>query len=138
MTIRAATPYLFFYGAAEKALAHYGEALGAKTRTLQRFGDVQQSCPEAQRNLVMHAELEVGNTVLMASDGPGEQPPGRGGPVSVALDFDDEAQARRSFEALAAGGTVVAPLFQAPWGALFGVVSDAYGISWMFNCSTRA
>jgi len=26
-------------------------------------------------------------------------------------------------------------LFAAPWGALFGVVEDEFGISWMFNCT---
>jgi PhnB protein len=137
MTIRTATPYLILNGAAEKAIAFYREALGARATTLQRFGDVDGSCPEARRNLVMHAELKLGNTLLMLSDGPGEGALVRGGPVSVALDLDDVAETRRSFEALARGGTVIEPLFQAPWGALFGVVHDAFGISWMFNCATK-
>jgi len=138
MTIRSATPYLILHGAAETAVAFYGQALVAKTHALQRFGDVVGSCPEAQRNLVMHAELRVGQAQLMLSDGPGEGAIPKGGPVSVALDFDDEAEGRRSFEALAKGGQVIEPLFQAPWGALFGVVQDAFGISWMFNCALKA
>lgn len=138
MTIRTATPYFILNGAAEKAIAFYGQALGAKTATLQRFGDVDRSCPEARRDRVMHAELKVGDTLLMLSDGPGEGGPQRGGAVSVALNFDDAAETRRSFDALAAGGTVIEPLFQAPWGALFGVVNDAFGVSWMLNCATKA
>ncbi|HEY8432859.1 MAG TPA: VOC family protein [Sandaracinaceae bacterium] len=133
MTIRSATPYLILNGRAERAIALYERALGAKTETLRRFGDVDGSCPEAKKNLVMHAELRAGGALLLLSDGPGEGPLAGGGSVCIALDIDDEKETRRTFDALAAGGTVIQPLFAAPWGALFGVVEDELGVRWMFN-----
>ena len=128
--------YLILSGHAERAIALYSQALGARTEALQRFGDVDKSCPAARRELVMHAALRIGNALVMLSDGPEEAslPAGRGA-VSVALDFDSEAELRRVFDALVATGKPILPVFDAPWGAIFGVVEDELGISWMLNHS---
>lgn len=139
MSIRAATPYLILAGHARRALSLYARALGARTETLQRFGEVDQSCPAARRELVMHASIRIGNALLMLSDGPEEAatPAGRGA-VCVALDFDDEAELRRAFQGLVESGKPIMPVFDAPWGALFGAVEDELGIHWMLNCSKAA
>jgi PhnB protein len=39
------------------------------------------------------------------------------------------------YEKLAAGGALVMPLEQAPWGDKFGMVTDKYGIQWLVNIS---
>jgi PhnB protein len=41
------------------------------------------------------------------------------------------------FDALAAGGKVILPVQDMFWGAKFGMLKDAYGINWMFNCDHR-
>ena len=133
MTILALTPYLILPRRAAQAIALYERAFDAKVGTIQRFGDVDQSCPAADRDNIMHAELKIGGALLMLSDGPGEQASASPGPVSVAVNLDDEAQAQRAFDTLAAGGTTLEPLKQAPWGALFGALIDPFGVSWMFN-----
>jgi PhnB protein len=51
----------------------------------------------------------------------------------VILDFDDTADMTKKFDALAIGGKVVMPLQDTFWGAKFGMLKDAFGISWMFN-----
>ncbi len=134
MTIRAATPYLLLGGKAEQAISLYERALGAKVEELQRFKDVDQSCPDAMKDRVMHAMLRIGEAVVMLSDGPGDAP-AESGKVSVALDLTDVEETKRSFDALAESGTVIEALFDAPWGALFGVVQDELGITWMFHCA---
>jgi|SRR5690606_17137094 len=138
MTLNAATPYLILGGRAEQAIALYREAFGATVEALQRFGDVDRSCPEAQRHLIMHAALRAGKALFFMSDGPGEGPKASDGAVSVALDWDDTDEARRSFDRLAASGQVVQPLIDTPWGALFGVVRDELGVAWMFNARKSA
>jgi PhnB protein len=121
-------------GKSEQAIALYQRALDAKVETLQRFGDVDASCPDALKDRVMHAALRLGSAMLMMSDGPSSDAvPPAGGNVSVALQFNDVEAGRRAFDALAASGTVIQPLIDAPWGALFGVVRDEVGIPWMFN-----
>jgi PhnB protein len=138
MTIQSATPYFILNGRARQAIEFYLKALGATLEVRQTFGDVDGSCPEARRDLVMHAELRFGKTRVMLSDGPGEGPAAKEGAVSVALDFDDAGEQRRVFDALAVGGNIFENIFEAPWGALFGVVTDKYGITWMVNCLKKA
>jgi PhnB protein len=43
----------------------------------------------------------------------------------------------KKFDALAVGGKVLMPLQDMFWGAKFGMLRDAYGISWMFNCELK-
>jgi histidinol phosphatase-like PHP family hydrolase len=50
-----------------------------------------------------------------------------------SLDFDDAADMTKKFEALSAGGGVTMPLQDTFWGARFGMLTDAFGIKWMFN-----
>lgn len=133
MSIATATPYLFLGGRAEEAIEAYTEALDAEVTSLQRFGDMDEGCPEAIRNRVMHASLQLGDGLLFLSDGP-DGVPSQPGNVSVALSLDDPKATQRYFQALAASGEIIEDLFEAPWGALFGVVQDEFGISWMFNC----
>lgn len=136
MAVKTATPYLILDGKAEEAIELYKRALGAKVEVLQRFGEVQNDCPAAMKNRVMHAALQVGSATIMLSDGggPREGKPATGS-VNVALAFEDGARARASFEALAQGGTTIEPLADAPWGGLFGALTDPYGIGWMFTSS---
>ncbi|MEZ4226491.1 MAG: VOC family protein [Polyangiaceae bacterium] len=134
MTISAATPYLIVGGKSERAIALYQAAFGAEVTRLQRFGDMNQDCPEAEKHRVMHAELAFGGATIMLSDGNAEMPP-PGGVVRIALNLDDPDQAKKCFDVLAESGQAIHPLFDAPWGALFGVVQDELGVNWMFNCT---
>jgi PhnB protein len=138
MTVQAANPYLILNGKADEAIEFYRGALRATPEALIRFGDLDGSCPVALEHLVMHCALRVGSALIMLSDGPGEGPLPPSGIVSVALDLDDADELRRIFDALAASGTVVERIIDAPWGALFAALRDRYGVSWMFNCSKKS
>jgi PhnB protein len=138
MAIKKLNPYLNFDGTAEKAIKLYESALGAKTDRIMRFGDVAEMKVEpAHRNRVMHAALFIGEGVIMVSDCMPDQPFTTGDSVHVSLDFDDAADMTKKFDALAAGGKVLMPVQDMFWGAKFGMLKDAYGISWMFNCDIK-
>lgn len=137
MTVRTLTPYLFFNGDAERAIAHYTRVLGAQTHTVMRFGDhpsAGQGSPEvAQR--VMHAEISIGQSRVMISDCDDRNASEAGDNVQLTLDFEDLAEMTRCFEALAAdGGKISVALHDTFWGARFGCLTDAFGVSWIFNC----
>lgn len=135
MTIQAATPYLILTGKVERALDLYERAFGATVSDLKRFGDIDHTCPEASKDRVMHAELQIGAAILMMSDGTVDAPaPTEPGTVRVAVSFDDPDEMKHSFAALAEGGSVVQEIVRAPWG-YFGVVRDELGVQWMFNCA---
>jgi PhnB protein len=138
MAITKLNPYLNFNGTAEKAIKHYESALGAKTESVQRFGDVpgDESSPE-NKNRIMHAVLQIGDTVIMISDCPPSMAVTAGNNVSVVLDIDDPAELDRRFAALSAGGKITMPVNNTFWGARFGMLVDAYGIPWMLNCHLK-
>ena len=138
MPIQKLNPYLIFNGTAEKAIRHYEKALGARTEGLSRFGDVpgSRTAPE-HRNRVVHAALHLGDGVVMVSDSMPDKPAPTEGNVHVCLDFDDVADMAGKFQALAEGGKVTMPLQDMFWGARFGMLTDAFGVNWMFNCTTK-
>ncbi len=139
MAIKKLNPYLNFNGTAGKAIKHYESALGAKAENVTRFGDGGGGVPvaPADRDRIMHAVLNLGGGVVMLSDTMPNQPVGADGNVHVVLDFDDADEMSKKFDALGAGGHVTMPLQNTFWGATFGMLTDAYGIRWMFNCEKR-
>lgn len=139
MPIKKLNPYLNFDGTADKAIALYQSALGAKLDApISRLGEApgMEVAPE-HKNRVMHAVLHVGEGLIMISDGMPGHPFSAGSNMHVVLDFDDVADMTRKFEALAAGGKISMPLNDTFWGAKFGMLTDAYGINWMFNCELK-
>ena len=86
-------PYVYFQGRCEEALEFYRVAIGAKATVFARFGDN-----------VGHAELRIGDTVVLASDGQGAGQPEFTG-FSLSLTVSDDAEAERLFAALADGGS---------------------------------
>lgn len=131
-------PYLNFDGTAGKALELYERVFGAKAE-ISRYGDPEGAqIPAEHKDRVMHARILVGGAPLMVSDTPPGHPPARGSNVHVCLQLNDIAEARAKFEALSQGGQVTMPLQDTFWGATFGMLVDAYGIPWMFNCEKEA
>ncbi len=134
MTIKNATPYLFFKGDAAAAIALYEQALGAKVEGLQRFGEVPgENFPPEYADRVMHANLRLGETHVMLSDLPPDQSPADGCRVEISLEFDDAEEMTRRFQALAASGRVRMDLQDVFWGGKFGTLVDQFGIEWMFS-----
>lgn len=136
MSIKSLNPYLMFDGDAEQAIKLYQKALGAQIEgDVSRFGDAP---PEARapgsENRIMHAQLRIGGGLIMLSDGMPGTPPPKQSNTHVTLDFDDVNDLNQRFDALAAGGKVTMPLEDTFWGARFGMLTDAFGINWMFNC----
>ena len=89
--------------------------------------------PPDWHDRIMHARLEVGDAVLMASDSPPEyyeRPQG----LYVAIQVTDPAEADRIFQALADRGTVKLPIQQTFWAVRFGMVVDRFGTPWIVNC----
>jgi PhnB protein len=139
MAISNLNPYLNFDGNAAKAVKLYESALGAKVETMSRFGDVPDvpAAPEHQ-DRVMHAVLRLGERgLIMLSDTMPGMPFVKGTNAYVALHFDDVADMERKFAALAEGGQVGMPLNDTFWGARFGMLTDAFGVNWMFNCELK-
>jgi PhnB protein len=128
-------PYLFFDGRCEEAIEFYRSKLGAEVTMLMRFKDSPEPhqpgmIPPGAENKVMHANLRIGNTAVMASDGRCEGQPSFKG-FSLSINAANDAEADRLFTALGDGGQVQMPLTKTFFASRFGMVADRFGVSWM-------
>src|SRR5437868_5954070 len=125
-------PYLFFDGRCEEAIEFYRQTLGAEVIALMRFKDSpeQGSSPPGSAEKIMHANLRVGETTFMASDGRCEGHPKFQG-FALSLTVSAVAEAERLFVLLGQGGQVQMPLTQTFFSPRFGMLADRFGVSWM-------
>jgi len=124
-------PYLFFSGNCSEAFTRYQEIFGGEL-FMMKMSDApgEETPPDADPNLIIHAALTVGDGVLMASD----DPTGDGGPkpgIMVSFNSPDAGEIKRVFDALAEGGEVTQPLLETFFSPAFGMVADRFGVSWM-------
>jgi PhnB protein len=125
-------PYLFFDGCCDEALEFYEKAIGAKVGMLMRWKDSpdKSMCTPSNADKVMHAQFDVGDTTVMASDGRNTgQPKFDGFALSIAA--PNEAEADKMFAALLDGGKVTMPLGKTFFSPRFGMLADKFGVHWM-------
>jgi PhnB protein len=130
---RIVEPYLFFEGRCEEALDFYRQALDAEVTALFRFKDSPdpiKHMPGVDDNKVMHANVRIGETEVMASDGRCTGQASFQG-FALSLTVPTEAEADRRFAALAKGGEVQMPLAKTFYSPRFGMVADRFGVMWM-------
>jgi len=131
-------PYLNFRGNAREAMEFYEGVFGGKLN-VSTFADFHAASDPNENDLVMHADLEGPEGIrFMAADTPVKMEYRPGTNFSMSLSGDDEAQLRGYFEKLAEGGSVTMPLEEAPWGDIFGMCTDRFGISWLVNVAATA
>lgn len=130
--------YLSFTGRCEEALNFYAQCLGGKVTTLMRYEGSpmdNKELPADFKQKVLHGSVDAEGAQIMGSD----MPPGMGAPgyngITVSLWVKDGVEkARKTFEALAAGGKVTMPFEPPFWGGHFGMLTDKFGVPWMVSC----
>jgi uncharacterized glyoxalase superfamily protein PhnB len=124
------TPYFTFQDA-RKAIDFYKRAFGAQERYVM---------PGPDGKGVMHAEILIGDSVVMM----GEEHPEQacrsaetigGSPVSFYLYLENVDEAFRV--AVAAGAEARMPVQEMFWGDRVGTVQDPFGYSWSLATHTR-
>ena len=134
------SPYLMFNGNCEEAFNFYKDAFEGEIHYLSRFGESPTEVSEEAKNLIMHVSLEFFGGMIMGSDHV-DQVDYTSKPVDSSihlnLDFKDVTHQKKVFENLSKGGTVTMPLQAQFWGDQFGMLTDRFGIKWMFSCRTE-
>ena len=128
--------YLEFDGQCQEAFKFYQSVLGGKITAMMPFegSPSEGHVPPEWRSKTMHAQLDLGDDVLMGSDGmPGKMEKPQG--FNVSIQVQEPAEAERIFNALADGGDVVMAIDETFWAYRFGMLTDRFGTPWMVNCS---
>lgn len=128
------SPYLALDGNAREAMEFYKDVFGG-TLEIQSFAEAGREMPGAEPDRVMHARLDAGDIMFMASDSMPGQPSTVGTNVSLSLTGSDVDALTAIFGRLSEGGQVMMPLEQQFWGDTFGMLTDRYGLQWMVNIS---
>ena len=108
---------------ASAAIDFYKQAFGAKERMRM----------EAPGGKIAHAELEIGDSLIMLSD-PFPQsnvkPPNEAGTSTMSIFFYSEDVDATIEQAVGAGATLTTPAEDMFWGDRFGTITDPYGHQW--------
>lgn len=123
-------PYLMSENARSQT-NFYVEALGGEIIALTTYGEAPGT-PEEMKDRVMHMAISVaGTNTLMMSDS--FEPVSGSRSISLALSYDDEAEARSAFAKLGEGGEIKYPFELQPWGAYYGEILDKFGVTWQIT-----
>ncbi len=132
--------YLSFNGNCEEAFNFYKSVFGKEFNYLGRYKDIPASegpIPAGHENKVMHVGLPISKETALLGCDVCEEMTGekfvQGNNFSICISVENKAEGQRIFDALAVGGAVVMPLEKTFFAALFGVVTDRFGISWMID-----
>jgi PhnB protein len=131
--------YLIFDGNCRQAMQFYAKNLGAKLDVMPFSA---APCPEGQpappipaeaKDRVMHARLVAGPVELMASDNMPGMPFVQGNNFWVSLQCDSVPEIEKLYNAFSEKAKIVQPLQKTFWAERFGMLTDQFGVNWMFN-----
>lgn len=131
--------YINFTGRAEEALEFYKGVFGGEvySDTFRKFASDAMPVAEGDLDKIMHGYLKGDNGIeLMASDAMNNMDAPAGSQIQLSLSGEDEALLRGYWDKLVDGGTVTVPMDKAPWGDIFGMLIDKFGINWMINVTS--
>lgn len=129
-------PYLTFNGTCAEAMRFYETTLGGKIEMMMTHGQspIADQTPPGSADRIMHARLNLGDRILMASDSMVGMPYNGMHGFSLALAYPTVAEGQKVFDALAVGGAIHMPFQKTFWAEGFGMLIDKFGTPWMVNC----
>jgi PhnB protein len=128
-------PFLNFDGNCRAAMEFYKQCFGAELYLLP-FSEVPGNVlSEAQKTVdrIMHSSLSKGSTFLMAADILPGMPFQPGNNFAISIHPGSLEETERLFRVLADKGEVTMGLQDTFWNARFGMLTDQFGVRWMFN-----
>jgi PhnB protein len=125
--------YVNYKGNCREAFQFYEKHLGGKILMLSTFKDMpdQTNIPEDRKNNILHARIEIGDTILMGADIPHAETM-RSAYLSLRVNSDDEAE--RTYKLLSAGGEIFMKMEKTFYASRFAMLRDKFGTNWMLLC----
>lgn len=132
-------PYLMFNGNCEEAVNFYKECFNGEIGLMGRYGDSPMEVPESRKDKIVHVELKFWGVSILASDNMDSTESSKtdSSCVHLSLGFEDPLKMELTYEKLKQDGQATMPLKEQFWGDKFGMLTDKFGIKWMFNCPKK-
>ena len=130
--------YLTFNGNCREAMTFYAACLGGQL-TFQTIDELPmaENMPTQMKEHIFNSTLINDDIIIMASDMVGENGLTKGNAVTLLLNCSSEEEIKICYEKLSVGGEVNHSLENTFWGAIFGDLTDKYGINWMLNYTRK-
>ena len=119
---------LNFGGNCEEAFRFYEKHLGGRISMMMKQSQAPNA-PKGAGNAIIHARMDIGETVLIANDVPASVFQ-RMRSVYLYLSLDSAAEAERVHKLLAEGGEVYMPMEETFYASRFSMLRDRFGVSW--------
>jgi PhnB protein len=129
--------YLNYSGNCRDAFRFYERHLGGKITMMMTHGEGPNAAnvPPELGNAVLHARIEIGQTVLMGADIPKSEPM-RSAYLTLTVNSAEEAE--RLYGLLADGGQIFMKMEKTFFANRFAMLRDRFGTSWMLLHETPA
>ncbi len=128
-----------FDGDARAAADFYAAVFRSEVQDRMTYAEMpaDPSMPvaDADKSRIAYSNVPICGCNVMICDVPSGSPLIVGNNISPTVGPGNAAECRRLFAALEAGGTVEMPLQKTFWSALYGMVTDRYGITWQISCA---
>jgi PhnB protein len=122
--------YLNYAGNCAQAFRFYEQHLGGRITMMMTHDQQpnQPSVPADRKKAILHARIEIGETVLMGADIPGAEPMRS---AYLSLRVDSDAEAERLYALLSDGGQIFMKMEETFYASRFAMLRDRFGTSWM-------
>ena len=122
--------YVNYPGNCAEAFRFYEQHLGGKITMLLNHQQQPGAANIAAswKNAILHARIEIGNSVLMGADIPNAEPM-RSAYLSLRVESDEEAE--RLYEILSKEGEIFMKMEHTFFASRFAMLRDKFGTSWM-------
>lgn len=131
-------PHLNFRGEARAALEFYRTVFGGNL-TIVTYEDLGNVHEPGDARLVMWGQVAADNGFkVMAFDATAKLPFEKGrNAFYIALRFDTTEEAKTSWEKLTGGASIRRELGPAPWGPMYGMLQDKFGVIWVLDVNSQ-
>jgi PhnB protein len=122
--------YVNYAGNCQEAFRFYEQHLGGKIIMMMTHGQGPNANdgPPNWKDAILHARIDLADTILMGADIPKAQPM-RSAYLTLIVSSPEEAE--RIYATLADGGEVFMPMAETFFAVRFAQLRDKFGTSWM-------
>lgn len=122
--------YVNYPGTCKKAFQFYEQHLGGKITMMMPHQQQPNTAnlPDNWQDAILHARIEIGNTVLMGADIPNAEPM-RSAYLTLRLDSVEEAE--KMYALLSVDGQIFMKMEETFFATRFAMLRDKFGTSWM-------